>query len=59
MHVEFGDATDEQMRGLFAQFYKEATAEQAARFQQGLRALLGEQPVSTPRRAPAAGASTM
>jgi len=46
VHVEFTDATDEQIRGLFAQFYRQATYEQAVAFQESLREKLGERTVS-------------
>merc|ERR1719311_1792440 len=45
-HIAFSDATDEQMVGLFLQFYKEAKPELAEKFASGLRELLGERTVS-------------
>lgn len=46
MHVEFTDATDEQMRGLFLAFYKGAPPALAEEFATKLRAELGEKTVS-------------
>merc|ERR1719230_362370 len=46
VHIEFTDATDEQMRGLFLQFYKGASAELASSFQHGLRSKLGDRVIS-------------
>ena len=46
VHVEFTEATDEQIRGLFAQFYKTSTPSQARDFQESLRDKLGERTVS-------------
>ena len=45
-HIEFSDATPEQMKMLFLQFYKGASDEQASKFSDGLCALLGEHTVS-------------
>lgn len=46
VHVEFADATTEQMRGLFSQFYKAAPATLAADFAAALEAKLGKRTVS-------------
>jgi len=46
VHVEFTDATDEQMRGLFLSFYKEAPPALAEEFATALRDKLGERSVS-------------
>jgi len=46
LHVEFTDATREQMKGLFIQFYKAATTTQADEFADALSAVLGEKTVS-------------
>ena len=46
LHIEFADATAEQVRGLFAQFYKAAPAQLASDFETALRAKLGERTVS-------------
>jgi chaperone BCS1 len=42
VHVEFKPATEEQMAGLFGQFYKEASQELAQSFAKGLMDLLGD-----------------
>ena len=46
VHIEFTDATREQMVALFRQFYPEAEAELAEAFATGLCELLGERSVS-------------
>ena len=46
MHVHFSDATSEQMRMLFAQFYPKAEPALAAAFEEALTAELGERTVS-------------
>lgn len=46
MHVEFSDATEEQMAMLFAQFYTKATPELATKFASKLSELLGDRSVS-------------
>jgi len=45
-HIEFSDATPEQMKMLFVQFYKGASDKLAAQFADGLCELLGEHTVS-------------
>jgi len=44
--IEFCDATSEQIRGLFGQFFKDAAIELAAEFDTALRAKLGERTIS-------------
>lgn len=46
VHVEFTDATKEQMEGLFEQFYKDAPPERATEFANALIATLGDKTVS-------------
>lgn len=46
MHIEFKDACAEQMRDLFAQFYKHAPPELAEQFKDSLLELLGDKTVS-------------
>uniref|UniRef100_A0A7S2DIS1 AAA+ ATPase domain-containing protein n=1 Tax=Haptolina brevifila TaxID=156173 RepID=A0A7S2DIS1_9EUKA len=46
LHVHFGHAEVEQMRGLYREFYPAATAEQAAAFEAALVTSLGDEKVS-------------